>query len=205
VQAHLNMHDDGSSQGSSLADLAVLGKLFEEHRGRLLAMLQRRIDPALAVRIDAEDVLSEAFLEAGRKWRRFMEESTMTPYAWLYGIARDRLIEAWRRETRDRRDLRVDMPLPVESSAQLVMGVVHPGAGPSTAAARAEEQQQVQTVLGMLKEDDREILWMRQFEQLSYAEAGEVLGITENAATVRYTRALRRLKDLWQQLHPGSC
>ena len=49
---------------SSIADLALLGKLFEEHRPRLLAMVQRRMDPALAARVGAEDLLNEAFLLA---------------------------------------------------------------------------------------------------------------------------------------------
>lgn len=52
---------------SSRADMAVLGKLLEEHRPRLLAMLRQRIDPGLAARIDPEDVCSEIFLAARRR------------------------------------------------------------------------------------------------------------------------------------------
>ena len=55
---------------SSIADLALLGRLFEEHRPRLLAMVQRRIDPALAARVDAEGILTDAFLLARRRWGR---------------------------------------------------------------------------------------------------------------------------------------
>ena len=57
-----------SNPSSSVSELAALAKLFEEHRERLLAMARRRIDPALAVRVDAEDVLGEAFLRAGARW-----------------------------------------------------------------------------------------------------------------------------------------
>src|SRR5207248_6877287 len=42
-------------RSSSIADLALLGRLFEEHRLRLLAMVQRRMDPALAAHVGAED------------------------------------------------------------------------------------------------------------------------------------------------------
>jgi RNA polymerase sigma-70 factor (ECF subfamily) len=56
--------------------------------------------------------------------------------------------------------------------------------------------------LDLLKADDREILWMRHYDDLSFKEAAAVLQVTENAATVRYVRALRRLKDLWLKLHP---
>jgi DNA-directed RNA polymerase specialized sigma24 family protein len=43
---------------------------------------------------------------------------------------------------------------------------------------------------------------MRFYEDLSYDEMAVVLGVTENAATVRCLRALQRLKKLWQQLNP---
>lgn len=187
---------------AALADLARLGQLFEEHRGRLLVVLRRRIDPSLTRRLDAEDILGDAFLRARQRWATF-KAGTMSAYAWLYRLALDCLIEAWRRETRDRRDLRDDLPWPDASSVQLGLGLINPATSPTQAAARAEECQRVRTVLQLLPEKDREILRMRHEDELTHAEVGEVLGITENAATVRYVRALRRLKTLWQQAHPG--
>ncbi len=55
--------------------------------------------------------------------------------------------------------------------------------------------------LGLLRPRDREILWMRHYDQLSHREVAEVLQIKESAATPRYVRALKRLKDLWQTLY----
>src|SRR4051794_17202433 len=93
----------------SMADLAELTARFEEHRPRLEVMLRGRIDPMLAHRLDATDLLQEAFLLARRSWPRFAA-SGMSAYAWLYRIARDCLIDAWRRETRDGRDPHREMP-----------------------------------------------------------------------------------------------
>jgi RNA polymerase sigma-70 factor (ECF subfamily) len=189
---------------SSVTDLALLGQLFDEHRGRLLAMLRRRLDPALAARIDADDILSDAFLQARRRWKGFRERPERKPYPWLYRIALDCLIEAWRRETRDRRDPRGELPWPDASSVQVGLGLVHPGTSPTQAAAREELRQRMKQVLELLPAKDRDLLRMRHEDGLSHAETGEVLGISENAATVRYVRALQRLKDLWQHLHPGN-
>jgi RNA polymerase sigma-70 factor (ECF subfamily) len=50
---------------------------------------------------------------------------------------------------------------------------------------------------------DREVLTLRHFEQLSNAEAAEVVGIQERAAAKRYLRALERLKQLLSEL-PGG-
>jgi len=195
------MMRDESSLPSTIADMAALGQLFGEHRPKLLAMVQKRLDPALSARIDAEDILSEAFLEARRKWNSFKKQSAMTPYAWLYRIVLDRLIEAWRRETRARRDAKQEMPWPERSSVQMGLGLVNPGTSPSEAAARAEMQQRMRQTLELLGARDQEILWMRHYDQLSFKEAAMVLGVTESAATLRYVRALKRLKNLWQQLH----
>jgi RNA polymerase sigma-70 factor (ECF subfamily) len=183
--------------------MAALGKLLEDYRPRLLAMVQRRLDPALAARLDPEDILSEAFLDAQRKWDAFKQQTAMTAYAWLYRIVLDRLIEVWRRETRSCRSHQREMPWPERSSVQLGLGLIAGDTSPSEAAAHAELQQCIKQALDLLKPTDREILWMRHHDELSFAEAGHVLGISENTATARYVRALRRLKDLWQQLYPG--
>lgn len=191
---------DPSSIFSSVADLAMLGKLFEEHRPRLLAMIERRLDPTLAPRIDAEDILSQVFLDAQRKWPAFRERSEISPYAWLYGVARDRICDAWEFETRDKRNLKREAPWPERSSMQLVMGLVANESTPSARAAGEELRAQMLQVLSLLKEKDREILWMRHHDDLSFLEIAAVLSITDNAARVRYVRALGRLRTLWQEL-----
>jgi RNA polymerase sigma-70 factor (ECF subfamily) len=185
----------------SVTEMALLGQLWEEYRPRLLAMLSRRIDPALTVRVDPEEVLADTFLDASRDWRRFRSRDDMSAYAWMYRLALDRLIETWRRETRGRRDLRRNRPWPEQSSVALGLSLVGPATSPSEAAARCELKQQMARALECLKDDYREVLWMRHSEQLSFAEVGQVLGVTENTATVRYVRALKRLRECWRALH----
>jgi DNA-directed RNA polymerase specialized sigma24 family protein len=123
------------------APFNLLGELLEEHRPRLLAVVRRRLDPALSPRLDAEEVLQEGsrtescavsppnkdlrrmcerfhapsqevFLRARDRWAAFRERPAVTPYAWLYGLTRDCLIEAWRREAREGRALRSEVPWP---------------------------------------------------------------------------------------------
>jgi hypothetical protein len=125
------MNQTDSSFPSSVVDLAMLGKLFEEQRPKLLAMVQRRLDPGLAARLSAEDILSDAFLEARRKWPAFKAQPAPTPYAWLYRIVRDCLIEAWRRESQACRNPDRELPWPERSSLQLVLGLVGSGSSPS--------------------------------------------------------------------------
>lgn len=185
----------------SVADVAALGKLLEQNRERLLAMVRRRLDPTLAARLDPEDILSEAFCEAQRRWSQFKGQSQVGPYAWLYRIVLDRLIEAWRRETRPARDRRLEVPWPEHSTFQLGLRLVADNTSPSEAAERHELRQRVQRIMEALSPHDQEILWMRVFDQLSFRDIATVLGATENAVTVRYARALRRMKNLWREVN----
>jgi RNA polymerase sigma-70 factor (ECF subfamily) len=188
----------------SLGELAILTRLYEEHRPRLLAMLERRIDPALAVRLDPEDLLGEVYIEARRRWPKYRDRTDLPGYVWLYGIARDRLIHAWRTHNAKGRKLDREMPWPERSSVQLGLGLVQGQAGPSTAADQHDLAHRMQDALRQLRDADREILWMRHYDELAFADIATVLGVSENTATVRYVRALRRLKTYWQETHGSA-
>ncbi|MGH7193670.1 MAG: RNA polymerase sigma factor, partial [Candidatus Saccharimonadales bacterium] len=197
----LPMTSDDSGPNSSLGDMAALAALWQEHRPKLLGMIQRRISPSLSSRFDPEDVLSEAFLEARRKWPRFKASGSLTPYAWLYRVTLDTLIEVWRRQNRACRSPEREMTWPERSSVQLGLGLVSAVESPGHAADARELQEQMQQALDRLRPVDREILLMRHYDELTFREAASVLGIKETAANVRYVRALRRLKQLWHELH----
>ncbi len=193
-------HEEGV-EPLSVADVAALSKMLEEHRSRLLIMLQSRIDPAMGARVTAEDVLSETFFLARRRWHRFAS-SGMTPYSWLYRLAMDSLIEVWRRQNCDGRNPRHEISWPDRSSAEQVLKLIDSGTTPSEAFAREELRQRVQQVLSQLKPIDREVLWMRHFDQLSFRDLAMLLNIPENTAMKRYVRALQRLKNLLPDLYP---
>ena len=64
--------------------------------------------------------------------------------------------------------------------------------------------QLVEQALGRLGEQDGEVIIMRHYEQLTNTEVAEVLGLTEPAASMRYLRAVRRLKQLLQDSSNGD-
>ncbi|MFI5455438.1 MAG: RNA polymerase sigma factor [Isosphaerales bacterium] len=67
---------------------------------------------------------------------------------------------------------------------------------PTQAAVRAELQVRLQEVLNAMEPLDREIIVMRHFEELSNVEVAEVLGIEKSAASKRYLRAIRKLREV---------
>lgn len=74
---------------------------------------------------------------------------------------------------------------------------------PSHAAMRVELKVRVQEALNSMAPIDREVLILRHFEELSNAEAAQILGIKAKAALNRYVCALKRLKDVFQDM-PGG-
>jgi RNA polymerase sigma-70 factor (ECF subfamily) len=180
-----------------------LAPLIERYRGRLEAMIRCRIDPALGARLDAESILQDALLRASTIWQR-SGPPAMAPYPWLYRIALDCLIDAWRRQTCGPRDARRDMPWPERSSVQLGLGLAASTTTPSGAVVREELRDRVRQALDRLSEDDRNILWMRHFDELDHREIAQVLGISADAAIHRYVRALKRFKVLWLDAFGGG-
>ena len=84
--------------------------------------------------------------------------------------------------------------LPQASSVSLAEQLLGRYSSPSQAVVKAELRLRVQEALNGMDAIDREILALRHFEELSNAEAAQVLGIGEAAASHRFVRALRRLK-----------
>lgn len=186
------------------ADLAELGALFEQHWPRLVAIARGRLDGRLAAVTDPEDVVSQAFLDARARWPAYHSRRPVSPFVWLYGLVADRVAAAWRTATRDRRDVRRSAPWPDRPSADLGLRLVAPGPGPGTDAERDEAAALMRRAIAALGDADREVILLRGYDDLGFGEVGEVLGVTEGAATARYVRALRRLKVQWQALGGGS-
>ena len=61
----------------------------------------------------------------------------------------------------------------------------------------------VEDAISMLSETDAEIIVMRHYEHLTNQEISTLLNVSEPAASMRYLRAIRRLKEQLQQLDPS--
>ncbi len=178
-----------------------LAKEFETHRPRLWRIVQGRLDPALRARTDPDDVLAAVYLKAHERWAAYLQERRPEVFVWLYRFAEDCIIEAWRRESAQGRDYRRDEPYPEQPTVQLAMGLIAGGTGPSSAAARKELFDLVRQTMELLRPDEREILLKRYFDDLTFKEAADYFDVSENTATQRCLRALRRLQKLWRQRH----
>jgi RNA polymerase sigma-70 factor (ECF subfamily) len=179
-----------------LTEEAVLAAAFDRLRPRLMAMIARRISSKLAVRIDPEEVLQEAYLRAMRR-RQDMGSGPTDLDAWVYRQVNDRLIELIRGALGPERDVDRDLPWPDGSAAPLAEHLVDSHTGPETALSRAERCAVVRTALEKLDPVDREILALRYFDGLGYDQIAVILGIEKlNTVNQRALRALMKLRKL---------
>jgi RNA polymerase sigma-70 factor (ECF subfamily) len=189
-------------------DQAALAELFARHRDRLRRMVRLRLDCRLQGRVDASDVLQEAYLEVARRAADYTANPTMPFFLWLRFLTGQQLLMVHRRHLGAKiRDVGQEVSLyrgalPHASSVSLAAQLLGRITSPSLAAVRAEMQLKLQEVLNGMDPLDREVLTLRHFEALNNGETAAVLGIQKAAASNRYVRALRRLKEVLSTM-PG--
>lgn len=182
-------------------DAMALDHLLAECRDPLRRAVDLRLDPQLARREDASDIVQKALLEAHRRFRDYLHDPKMPFALWLRQIAQDRIIDAHRRHqaaarrSLDREQAQHVAAGPDASSIQLVAQLVDQELTPASAAIQQELAQRLEEILSQLDEIDREIILMRYYEQMSNQEIATALDLSEAAASMRHLRALRRLKD----------
>ena len=124
---------------------------------------------------DAEDIVQEAFL---RFWKR---NHSIESRGLLYAMVRTIALDVIRRDSRRARR---------EAAA---MSETEHAAEPQF-QIEDESQQAWVAALGRLPKDQREVLVMKIWNELTFAEIGQALGISQNTAASRYRYALAALK-----------
>jgi RNA polymerase sigma-70 factor (ECF subfamily) len=183
-------------------DQRALTEIFARHRERLRRMVEMRLDWRLQARLDASDVIQDAYLEVATRLEEYLRDPRLPLFLWLRLVVGERLITLHRHHLGTQmRDAGREVSLyrealPAASSAALAAQLLGKHTSPTQAAIRAERMLRLQEALNTMDPIDREVLTLRHFEQLTRAETAQVLGIEESAAAKRYVRALKRLKEI---------
>ena len=183
-------------------DEMAIEQLLTRHREALKRMIDMRLDKRVAQRVDVSDIVQEVLVEASRRLQIYLENPAMPFHLWIRQIAKDRIIDAHRRHRvsakrsvdRERR-LEVQGTLDA-STIELAGQLLDPELTPAAKATQREMALQVQACIEQLEDRDRDILLMRHYEQLTNQEVAVTLGLTEPAASMRYLRALKRLRSI---------
>jgi RNA polymerase sigma-70 factor (ECF subfamily) len=198
---------DGLHDRLRAGQVDALARAFAEHRRRLWRIARFGLPRRLSGRVDVDDVLQEAYLAACKRIDRYAADGFASPFLWLRLIVQQTLVDVYRRHLgAGARDAGREVSLVAGSaratSASMAIQLVGDWTSPSQAAARGELFERVAAAIEGMSQIDRDILALRHFEELTNAESAGVLGIAPKAASIRYVRALGRLKAVLADL-PG--
>jgi len=183
-------------------DALAIEDLLSRHRDSLRRLVQMRLDRKIQRRVDVSDIVQDVLIEANRRLTTYLDDPKMPFHLWLRHMARDRIIDAHRRHRASaKRSVDREQPLVASagmdrSTVELAAQLCDPEMTPAAAATMRELARRFEAAIDELEERDREVIIMRHFEHLTNQEVAQALDLTEPAASMRYLRALRRLRAL---------
>lgn len=186
-------------------DRSAVSEQLAAHRPRLKRLISLRMDPRLAGRIDASDVIQDAYLDATRRLEEYLANPSIPFFIWLRLLTVQKLAELHRRHIGTKaRDATREIslhggPVPLAESKLLAATLVGRLSSPSGRAMRAELKLRLQEALDHLDPLDREVIALRHFEKLSNKEVAQVMDLSISGASSRYVRAMLKLKELLSQ------
>jgi RNA polymerase sigma-70 factor, ECF subfamily len=174
--------DEALSRRVRAGDTDAFGLLVERH-------MRRAYVHALGIvgsSEDAQDLSQEAFARAYRARHTLDPERPF--YAWLYQILR-RLCFNFLRDTGTRTRLLQ------EGAPDWLVGTGHQAADPAVAAEREQARQRISTAIGRLPAREREVLVLKEFEELKYREIADLLDVPIGTVMSRLYAARKRLAE----------
>jgi RNA polymerase sigma-70 factor (ECF subfamily) len=176
------------------------GALLETYRNYLELLARIEIGRRLQTKVDADDLVQETFLEAHRNFGLFRGDHEAEFVAWLRAILATRIADLLRRfmgtqgrDVRRERDLQIDLD---QSSRAFDRGLIALHSTPSQQMARQELRVMFADTLSQLSEEYREVIVLRHFEELSFADVAERMNRSIDSVQKLWVRGLARLRQL---------
>lgn len=184
-------------------DAQALHQLVQRDLPWIRQRVRQRLGDALRQHGDTEDFLQEALLDILAYTPRFVPVDGDSWRSLVTQIVENQLRGQHEFYGRLRRDRARQQPLP-DDSVLLLDPRKRTATTPGARAVRNEEEAWLRLALDLVDPDDRDVIVMREWAGKSFAEIGTQLGIGENAARMRFQRALGRLADQVERLRRGQ-
>ena len=204
------MNIPSSEQNDLLTDLKDGGEeRFAEHflnvKERLKKIAWFRLDGRLRGRVSESDVVQETYVRAAQRVARYLADPQVPFFVWLRAELHQKLVEIHRQHfNAAKRDIRLERQAPAATNDQTSIALAAQFAAQLTSASqvleRAEQIELLEKAIAGMNEMDREVIALRHFEELTNTETADVLGIETSAASKRYLRALKRIREIFHSI-----
>ena len=173
---------------------------ISEAADREYARLRNFIRRRVADQFDAEDILQDVFYELVEAYRMMKPIEQVT--AWLYRVARNRIIDLFRKKSREAQ--RSAPAALAEDSGERLSEVdllPSPDAGPEAAYARSVLLEELDDALDELPEEQREVFIAHELMGKSFKELAALSGVSVNSLVLRKHYAIRHLRERLQDIY----
>jgi RNA polymerase sigma-70 factor (ECF subfamily) len=178
-----------------------LGRIAETYRAYLLLIANQELDTRLQGKVGASDVVQETLLQVQQKFGQFRGGNETELLAWLRQILRNEIIDARRRYLdADKRRIDRELALATEDRSGDAQLPAH-DLSPRAELIGREEGEALARALERLPEEYRQVIRLRSFDRLSFAEVGEQMNRSEAAAGKLWARAIERLQQELESSH----
>jgi RNA polymerase sigma factor (sigma-70 family) len=176
---------------------------MDERRHRFEALVLPHLDAAYRFArwlsrspSDADDLVQEAALRAFRGFDALRGSDVK---AWLLTIVKNCHLTALRQQQR-----RAFVPLPEEHDVQDGEAMIATTPDPESTSVRRDERRMLQRLMSALPEEHREVLVLREIEEMDYREIATVTNVPIGTVMSRLARARAALKAVWLKEAEGE-
>jgi RNA polymerase sigma-70 factor (ECF subfamily) len=173
-----------------------IGEILNACRAYLLVVANAELSRDVAGKISPSDVVQETLIEAHQAFPGFQGRTQEELLAWLRQILRNNVLNAMRRyrQTASRQVAREIRLAGGAGSTESGFKVVDPEPGPRSKAIQEEEERRLAEAVARLPPDYRDVIELRNREHLTFAEVGERIGRSDEAARKLWARAIEMLR-----------
>ncbi len=184
-------------------DSAALEALLREHLPWIERLVRERLGAQLRQRHDTQDIVQAALIEVLRDGPRFVLSDSEHLRALLSRLVENVLRVHVRHAQAERRDVRREVAAPPGDTLVFLDRRPADMPTPSQAASADEARAWVRLALEMLDPEDRDVVLWREYQGQSFQEVAQRLSVSEDAARMRFNRALPKLAKKLEQLRAG--
>ena len=184
-------------QAAQGGDRASLERLLARYQERVRRIVRLRLGQGLRRQLESGDILQQVLLDAFRSLDRYEPRDEAGFLAWLASIAEHRIRDAADYHASEKRDAAREQPLETVEGGAAAPPLADRAATPPERASRSEQVERLESGLAALPETERELIVLRDYVGLSWAEVAERTGCpSPDAARMRYATVLIELGRL---------
>ncbi len=182
-------------------DKEAFAELFQIYREQIKDRLELRLGAELRRKVDASDIMQEAYLSATRHLGEFRGDTPESFIQWLTVIASRRMTDVCRRYLAyEKRDIRREVNETADEAGEGLEGLLallpDGTVGPAVRVSIEELRRNVRAAIEQLPEHYRMVIELRYFEGLKLDEIARRLGKTKGAVAMLLSRAAEKLRTI---------